>query len=80
MSSEYGRTIHPCKGCVASAMPLCHWPCTCYPNHALAQADDWMAEIYERWVAAHAVIILAPTYWCVPTVAIRTRQAPGKFA
>jgi multimeric flavodoxin WrbA len=22
-----------------------------------------MAEIYERWVAAHAVIILAPTYW-----------------
>ena len=63
VTSEYGRTIHPCKGCVASAMPLCHWPCTCYPNHALAQADDWMAEIYERWVAAHAVIILAPTYW-----------------
>jgi multimeric flavodoxin WrbA len=22
-----------------------------------------MAEIYERWVAAHGVIILAPTYW-----------------
>jgi multimeric flavodoxin WrbA len=44
-------------------MPLCHWPCSCYPNHALNQADDWMAEIYERWVAAHAVIILAPTYW-----------------
>jgi multimeric flavodoxin WrbA len=22
-----------------------------------------MAEIYERWVAAHAVIILTPTYW-----------------
>ena len=63
VTSEYGRTIHPCKGCVASAMPLCHWPCSCYPNHALAQADDWMAEIYERWVAAHAVIILAPTYW-----------------
>jgi multimeric flavodoxin WrbA len=63
ITSEYGRTIHPCKGCVSSAMPLCHWPCTCYPNHALAQADDWMAEIYERWVAAHAVIVLAPTYW-----------------
>ena len=63
VTSEYGRTIHPCKGCVSSAMPLCHWPCTCYPNHALDQADDWMAEIYERWVAAHAVIILAPTYW-----------------
>jgi multimeric flavodoxin WrbA len=63
VTSEYGRAIHPCKGCVSTAMPLCHWPCSCYPNHALNQADDWMAEIYERWVAAHAVIILAPTYW-----------------
>ena len=63
VTSEYGRQIHPCKGCVSSAMPLCHWPCSCYPNHALNQADDWMAEIYERWVAAHGVIILAPTYW-----------------
>ena len=63
VTSEYGRTIHPCKGCVSSAMPLCHWPCSCYPNHALGQADDWMAEIYERWVAVHGVIILAPTYW-----------------
>ena len=63
VTSEYGRAIHPCKGCVSSAMPLCHWPCSCYPNHAMNQADDWMAEIYERWVAAHGVIILAPTYW-----------------
>ena len=63
VTSEYGRNIHPCKGCVSTAMPLCHWPCSCYPNHALGQASDWMAEIYERWVAAHAVIILAPTYW-----------------
>lgn len=22
-----------------------------------------MAEIYERWVSAHAVIVLTPTYW-----------------
>jgi multimeric flavodoxin WrbA len=63
VTSEYGRTIHPCKGCVSTAMPLCHWPCSCYPNHALNQGVDWMAEIYERWVSAHAVIILAPTYW-----------------
>ena len=63
VTSEYGRNIHPCKGCVSSAMPLCHWPCSCYPNHALAQTHDWMAEIYPRWVAAHAVILLAPTYW-----------------
>ena len=63
LTSEYGRNIHPCKGCVSTAMPLCHWPCTCYPNHALNQVNDWMAEIYERWTAAHAVIIVTPVYW-----------------
>ena len=63
LTSEYGRRIFPCKGCVSTAMPLCHWPCSCYPNHALGQVDDWMAEIYERWVAAHAVIVLTPVYW-----------------
>ncbi|HSI47245.1 MAG TPA: flavodoxin family protein [Ideonella sp.] len=63
LTSEYGREIHPCKGCASTAMPLCHWPCSCYPNHALGQSHDWMADIYERWVAAHGVILLAPTYW-----------------
>lgn len=63
MVSEYGREIHPCKGCVSTAMPLCHWPCSCYPNHALGQSSDWMNEIYERWVSAHGVILLTPTYW-----------------
>ena len=63
LSSEYGRNIHPCKGCASTAMPLCHWPCSCYPNHALNQTNDWMAEIYERWTAAHAVIIVSPVYW-----------------
>jgi multimeric flavodoxin WrbA len=63
ITSEYGRNIYPCKGCVSTAMPLCHWPCSCYPNHALNQNNDWMAEIYERWAAAHAVIIVTPVYW-----------------
>ena len=63
VTSEYGRTIHPCKGCVSSAMPLCHWPCSCYPNHALGQTSDWMADIYERWVSAHGILIVTPTYW-----------------
>ncbi|TFW16633.1 flavodoxin family protein [Duganella callida] len=61
--SDYDRHIHPCKGCVSTAMPLCHWPCSCYPNHGARQTNDWMAEIYEQWVAAHGVIILTPTYW-----------------
>lgn len=61
--SDYDWHIHPCKGCVSTAMPLCHWPCSCYPNHALRQTNDWMGEIYERWVAAHGIIILTPVYW-----------------
>ncbi len=63
ITSEYGRNIYPCKGCVSTAMPLCHWPCSCYPHHSLNQNNDWMAEIYERWTAAHAVIIVTPVYW-----------------
>jgi multimeric flavodoxin WrbA len=63
LTSTYDLHIHPCKGCVSTAMPLCHWPCSCYPNHSLRQTGDWMAEIYERWVLAHGVIIATPTYW-----------------
>jgi multimeric flavodoxin WrbA len=63
LTSEHGKRIFPCKGCVSTAMPLCHWPCSCYPNHALAQTGDWMNEIYERWVAAHGVLIVTPVYW-----------------
>ena len=63
LTSDYSRRIHPCKGCVSTAMPLCHWPCSCYPNHALGQTNDWMAEIYERWTAAHGVLVVTPTHW-----------------
>jgi multimeric flavodoxin WrbA len=63
VTSEYGRRIHPCKACVSTAMPLCHWPCTCYPNHALGQIGDWMSEIYERWTLAHGIVIVTPVYW-----------------
>ncbi|HEX5127401.1 MAG TPA: NAD(P)H-dependent oxidoreductase, partial [Rhodocyclaceae bacterium] len=27
------------------------------------QTNDWMAEIYEKWTAAHAIIIFTPVYW-----------------
>ena len=63
VTSDYGRQIHPCKGCVSTAIPLCHWPCSCYPNHSLRQTGDWMNEIYQRWVAAHGVILFSPTHW-----------------
>ena len=61
--SDFGLRIYPCKSCVSTAQPLCHWPCSCYPNHAFQQVGDWMAEIYERWVAAHGVILLTPVNW-----------------
>jgi multimeric flavodoxin WrbA len=69
LTSEYGRVIYPCKSCVSTAMPLCHWPCSCYPNHGLGQTQDWMNELYPRWVAAHGVLIVTPVNWYhVPSV------------
>jgi multimeric flavodoxin WrbA len=63
VTSEYGKVIYPCKSCVSTAMPLCHWPCSCYPNHSLGQVNDWMSEIYPRWVAAHGIMIVTPVHW-----------------
>ncbi len=69
LTSEYGRVIHPCKACVSTAQPLCHWPCSCYPNHSLGQTQDWMNDLYPRWVAAHGVLIVTPVNWYhVPSV------------
>ncbi len=67
-TSEFGRTIHPCKSCVSTSMPLCHWPCSCYPNYSLGQVHDWMYGIYPMWVAAHGIMIVTPVNWY---------QAPG---
>lgn len=63
LASEYGRNIHPCKACFSTAAPLCHWPCSCYPNHAMGQTQDWMAEIYPLWVAAHGIMVVTPVNW-----------------
>ncbi len=63
LTSDPRRHIHPCKGCVSTAMPLCHWPCSCYPNHSTGQVNDWMGEIYEGWSAAHGIVLLTPVYW-----------------
>ena len=63
LQSDYARRIYPCKACVSTAQPLCHWPCSCYPNHAFEQVGDWMNEIYEKWVAAHGVLLCTPVNW-----------------
>jgi multimeric flavodoxin WrbA len=50
-------------------MPLCHWPCSCYPNHSYDQINDWMNDIYPMWVAAHGIMIVTPVHWYqAPTV------------
>jgi len=63
LASEYGRKIHPCKTCFSTAAPLCHWPCSCYPNHSLGQTQDWMNEIYPMWIRAHGIMIVTPVNW-----------------
>ena len=67
LASEYGRKIHPCKACFSTAPALCHWPCSCYPNHALGQTQDWMNDIYPLWVRAHGIMIVTPVNWYSPT-------------
>jgi multimeric flavodoxin WrbA len=67
LASEYGRHIHPCKACFSTSPALCHWPCSCYPNHSLGQVQDWMNDIYPMWVGAHGVMIITPVNWYSPT-------------
>jgi len=63
LADEPLKVIYPCKACVSTAQPLCHWPCSCYPNHALGQVNDWMNDIYPRWADAHGVLIVTPVNW-----------------
>lgn len=71
LASEYGRHIHPCKACFSTAAALCHWPCSCYPNHSLGQTHDMMNEIYPMWVEAHGVMIVTPVNWYSPTSPVK---------
>jgi multimeric flavodoxin WrbA len=63
LAAEYGKRIHPCKACFSTAAALCHWPCSCYPNHALGQTQDMMNEIYPLWVRAHGIMLITPVNW-----------------
>lgn len=29
----------------------------------MGQVNDWMNELYPRWIAAHGVLIVSPVYW-----------------
>ena len=56
--------------------PLCHWPCSCYPNHSLGQTQDWMNEIYPMWVAAHGIMIVTPVNWYQVVLAAQADDRP----
>jgi multimeric flavodoxin WrbA len=71
LASEYGRHIHPCKSCFSTSPALCHWPCSCYPNHSLGQVQDWMNEIYPLWVGASGVMIVTPVHWYSPSSPVK---------
>ncbi|MDZ4736932.1 MAG: NAD(P)H-dependent oxidoreductase [Rhodospirillaceae bacterium] len=46
LTSEFGRQLHSCKACVSTAMPLCHWPCSCYPiMHSVRPTTGWPRSI-----------------------------------
>ena len=86
LTAEAGRVIYPCKACVSTAMPLCHWPCSCYPNHGLGQTGDWMNELYPRWVARardpgrHAGLLVpgaGPAQAPDRPAGVRRRRQPG---
>jgi multimeric flavodoxin WrbA len=72
LASEYGRQIHPCNACFSTSPALCHWPCSCYPNHAMGQVNDWMNEIYLMWVAAHGIMIVSPVHWYQAPAALKS--------
>jgi multimeric flavodoxin WrbA len=71
LASEYGRNIHPCKACFSTAAALCHFPCSCYPNHSLGQTQDWMNDIYPMWVRAHGVFLVTPVNWYMASSPIK---------
>ncbi len=71
LTSEFGRHIHPCKACFSTSPALCHWPCSCYPNHAVDQIHDWMNEIYPMWVAAHGIMVITPVHWYQATTVLK---------
>ncbi|MDR6758682.1 multimeric flavodoxin WrbA [Mycoplana sp. BE70] len=71
LASEYGRHIHPCKACFSTSPALCHWPCSCYPNHSLGQVQDWMNDIYPLWVGAHGIMIVTPVNWYSPSSPVK---------
>ena len=71
LASGYDLHIHPCKACFSTSPALCHWPCSCYPNHALGQVNDAMNDIYPMWVRAHGIMIVTPVHWYQATSGLK---------
>ena len=72
-----GGTSIPARPASRPRPPLCHWPCSCYPNYSLGQTQDWMNDIYPMWVAAHGVMIVTPVNWYQVVLAAEADDGPA---
>lgn len=61
--------VRPCKACVSTAGPHCHWPCSCYGPAAEELPDYlWDEDVYGRLVECHGLLVVTPINWySVPT-------------
>ena len=70
------RSEHSCPGEVSKTRRLAERACSTIEAQAgfevdfldlaqlaMGQTNDWMAELYPRWVAAHGVFVLCPVHW-----------------
>lgn len=60
LNSDRDLHIHSCKDCGSTAMLLCHWRCSCYPNHSLGLTNYVTNDIYERFPACRGVMFATP--------------------
>jgi len=64
-----GKIVQPCKGCVSTAGPHCHYPCTCY-SKGNKNFPDLMhdEDIYHRLELCHGFLVVTPIHWySIPT-------------
>lgn len=64
LSVKSGPKVQPCKGCVSTAAPHCHWPCSCYkPNNPKEPDLLYDLDVYNRLIGCHGILIITPINW-----------------
>lgn len=56
--------IQPCRGCISTAAPQCHWPCSCYQPNSPTEPDLLHnLNVYDRLEQCNGILIIAPIHW-----------------